>query len=288
MHYTVLVVGDNVNEKMNKFSHNDPEYQKFIPCTQEDLDAFSNTAYYEKAHKEVKEKYAQYVKDQNENSIVPISFLNFWAEYWDGATEYPGSEFYGHVTNPNAKWDWYEIGGRWSGFFDLKANATGLKGGQYFEENLKSVSNNADVIKLKDWDIEKIRKNAEREAANIYDKAHTISKGRTIPIWPKFDFSNMDNYAKQSKQADEFHKNEVIIELKQNNFSIDDIIYIDFNLSKKDFIKASNLKAGTTYALLIDGVWYDKNTTDNYEQLFWDKLGELIPETMLTIIDYHK
>lgn len=287
MHYTVLVVGDNVDHQMNKFSHDEPEYQQFVPYTQEDFDTFLKSKSYEKAQKEVNEQYAQYVKEQKEQNLTPTSLLNFWAEYWYGAEKYPGSEYYGHVKNPHAKYDWYEVGGRWSGFFSLKVNATGLKGGQYFEGNLKTVSGNADIVQLKDWDIEKLRETNKQEASILYQKAHTVINGRVVPLWPKFDFSNMDNYEKQSKQADEFHKNEVIVELKQNNFAIDDIIYVDFNLSAEEFIKEASLKAGTTYALLIDGVWYDKNSTENYEKLFWDKLNELSPETTLTIVDYH-
>lgn len=30
--------------------------------------------------------------------------------------------------NPNSKWDWYQLGGRWSGFFKLKAGKEGICG----------------------------------------------------------------------------------------------------------------------------------------------------------------
>lgn len=35
---------------------------------------------------------------------------------------------YGCYENPNAKWDWYSIGGRYSGLFKLKKNGAGKKG----------------------------------------------------------------------------------------------------------------------------------------------------------------
>jgi hypothetical protein len=31
-------------------------------------------------------------------------------------------------TNPNAKWDWYQVGGRWNGYFKLKDGTLGLLG----------------------------------------------------------------------------------------------------------------------------------------------------------------
>lgn len=46
-----------------------------------------------------------------------------WDEYM---TEYCGYEFneeqgaYGYWENPNRKWDWYQLGGRWNGYFQLK------------------------------------------------------------------------------------------------------------------------------------------------------------------------
>jgi hypothetical protein len=34
----------------------------------------------------------------------------------------------GHWYNPNAKWDWYSLGGRWSGSIKLKEGASGVVG----------------------------------------------------------------------------------------------------------------------------------------------------------------
>ncbi len=34
----------------------------------------------------------------------------------------------GHWTNPNSKWDWYSLGGRWSGMIKLRDGATGING----------------------------------------------------------------------------------------------------------------------------------------------------------------
>lgn len=33
---------------------------------------------------------------------------------------------YGYWKNPNSKWDWYQIGGRWRGFFPVKKNIFNL------------------------------------------------------------------------------------------------------------------------------------------------------------------
>jgi len=35
---------------------------------------------------------------------------------------------YGYMSNENAKWDWYELGGRWTGYFILKPGVSGIIG----------------------------------------------------------------------------------------------------------------------------------------------------------------
>lgn len=42
-----------------------------------------------------------------------------WAKGWCGHDGPKPNGRYGHTTNPNGHWDWYAIGGRWSGFFPL-------------------------------------------------------------------------------------------------------------------------------------------------------------------------
>lgn len=60
------------------------------------------------------------------------TFESFMTQ-WHGH-EHPDAQNgrYGYYENPNARWDWYQIGGRWSGFFKVKpvqllTNASSLK-----------------------------------------------------------------------------------------------------------------------------------------------------------------
>lgn len=52
------------------------------------------------------------------------TFAEF-ADSWCGAKEIPGKPgCYGRLTNANAKWDWWEVGGRWTGILKLKPGYT--------------------------------------------------------------------------------------------------------------------------------------------------------------------
>lgn len=43
-----------------------------------------------------------------------------FASDWHGYDWHSDREAYGYYTNQNAKWDWYSIGGRWTGMLHLK------------------------------------------------------------------------------------------------------------------------------------------------------------------------
>lgn len=74
------------------------------------------------------------------------------------------------VYNPQAKWDWYEVGGRWSGYFKLKDNApdTPVVGGHYSmtdEQREKLVEDRrTDVACVGEIDWEGMRKENLRKA----------------------------------------------------------------------------------------------------------------------------
>ncbi len=64
--------------------------------------------------------------------------------------------FYWSTYNPKSEWDWYQIGGRWSGFFELKEGAKSLNETEFSwtvgaaERNEINSSNKADSAYRKD------------------------------------------------------------------------------------------------------------------------------------------
>lgn len=66
------------------------------------------------------------VPDHLERVNVPFretySTFEAFAKDWCGHSGPQKNGRYGHYANPNGHWDWYEIGGRWSGFFPLTAH----------------------------------------------------------------------------------------------------------------------------------------------------------------------
>lgn len=102
-HFTCLVVGENPEDQLAPFTENvEPgdEYAVFKDCTQEIEDD------YIKRDEKLKAKYPD--------------FDTFAVEYGGYKKE---NGVYGYWHNPNRKWDWYVLGGRWQGLLKLKPTA---------------------------------------------------------------------------------------------------------------------------------------------------------------------
>ena len=78
--------------------------------------------------------------------------------------------------NPDSKWDWYDIGGRWQGLLILKGNKEGLRGSPSFGEKM---SEGYDGAFVSDIDFAAMKR---RDAAEIdpYEKAMEDAELRGI------------------------------------------------------------------------------------------------------------
>ena len=90
-------------------------------------------------------------------------------------------------TNPNSKWDWYQIGGRWSCYFKPKEGSdSGMPGEKSWGWQSDGVTDDyVDSILKQDIDIEGMRVNAMRKAHETWDKLDEILRGEPLPSWNK-------------------------------------------------------------------------------------------------------
>lgn len=111
-HFTVLVIGDDVDGQLERFDEN-TEVHPYSrgEVSQADKDCFME--HYREKHLRLGEStfdemYEEFGDNWNGGD---------WSKNDDGVWE----NF--STYNPNSKWDWYQIGGRWSNYFKLKPNA---------------------------------------------------------------------------------------------------------------------------------------------------------------------
>lgn len=89
------------------------------------------------------------------------SFKEFVADYYGVEERDSEKGRYGYWENPNKKWDWWQVGGRWRGFYPVKSGVEKVVGAPgVFDNESDGV---ADVVKIDQIDMDAVVAK-EREA----------------------------------------------------------------------------------------------------------------------------
>lgn len=180
---------------------------------------------------------------------------------------------YGYYVNPNTKWDWYVLGGRWSGFLKLKNNSNGVLGQPGIFNN-KQKAGYVDQARKGDVDFEGIKEDKGRAAAKAYDSFHSIVNGRVVP---KITLNSKEEY----------YNNSVIKDLHKSYYYFD---LESFLVPRDEYIQKQKDKAILTYAIIYEGKWYEKDekyNDDKWNQEFNKLVDSLPDDILLTIVDCH-
>ena len=148
-HFTVLVVGEDPEWQLAPFQENN-----MGDCPREYLE-FNETG------EEIRRAY--------EDESGGMSFEEY-AEYC-GYKKDPDTGKYGYWENPDAQWNWYELGGRWRNYFKLKKGTTYYKHGNAGLNNLPLQEGYADMAHKKDIDWEGMRAESYAKALELWEKA---------------------------------------------------------------------------------------------------------------------
>lgn len=117
--------------------------------------------------------------------------------------------------NPDAKWDWYVLGGRWQGSFLVKeqvkvlANSDGVSAGPVLGEDPafggyppEAQKGRADVAQKQDIDFDQMVTLAVLEAERNYDKFEKATEGLAVP--PPFEKMLRNNGAGSPDENPEY------------------------------------------------------------------------------------
>jgi len=182
-------------------------------------------------------------------------------------------------TNPNAKWDGYQIGGRWNGFF--------------LDHNGKE----RDQLRLHEVDIESTRAAAAKDAAEKFDAWAEMFEEHGRPLaWSIFltrHKNNPDTYPINEARND-YHQQPAIAAFKHWRCPVE-----MFGFDREAHVLRARAKALVTFAVVKDGKWYERgemgwwgvvhNESDQDEWIaqFNALLSDLPPDTLLTAVDCH-
>lgn len=270
------------------------------------------------------------VPEHLERVIVPFTekyktFEEFMKDYagYDERDDEKG--LYGHWSNPNAKWDWWVIGGRWGGAWPLKPGAKGALGEpSTFDVVMgdKRDHKRVDQARKGDIDFETMRQEARTKANDRYVEMCDALGFTILPFIQKSwkEFLADESFADMDARRDAFWKQEPLRTLRevQETRRADrekyekgkDSIAMDFgaaNLleemanagSQKAYADKAAREAFSTFAVLKDGEWYERGSmgwfgmasnekdSDQWQREFNKLIDGLPDDTLLTMVDCH-
>lgn len=284
-----MVIGPDPEAQLEPFSENIemPKY-KLDSVPAEDIERFM--AYYLKegkisAETTFDDAYAERGDDWNGNRWEKDE-NGEWAEY--------------STYNPNSKWDWYVLGGRWSGFLKIKQSelASAVVGETGFMCPPAKVGWADQATKGSIDFLSMVSETRDTALAN-YDQIKDLLGGEI----PKLDFTWKEILADTSidginaKRA-KYHEQPAVV--AQNNVKSD--IYFDiedFQCTREEYGQRAADSALCTFAVLRDGVWNEKGRMgwfgmahDLVDEHQWQrevvKMLEGLPDdTLISIYDCH-
>jgi hypothetical protein len=292
-----MVVGDNVEEQLRPFHEFectgvDDEYVQDIDVTEEIL------KYIEEAKAEGNPCDPQTVFEYHYGENSKYSYI----EFNDSAVGFRAIR----RTNPNAQWDWYQIGGRWSGFFRLKEDSKSCVMGKdslvYPSE--KGQGLRADSALKGDIDFDAMRKEAHERATEEFDKFESIAgpfstEGPLFRTWKEIFCPNGVYRGDRPVAEAEYDNQPIVKKVHESEHNHEYFFGIDqFSVGRERYVAEAVKTAYRTYALLYEGNWYAKGEMgwwgmsadgdiDAYNQLFHDIVDNLSDDTRLTLVDCH-
>ena len=179
---------------------------------------------------------------------------------WNGGGWDDDGNLY-YLSNPDAKWDWYQVGGRWTGTFKKKPGADGEVGEPSVFDN-KPKEGYADIVKVGDID---------------WDGMKADALARANELWAAYEEDQ------KKPEAERKHP------------------YLDFGIERDETKEHYLAKHGSfaTFAVLHDDEWIERGSmggwgavSDEQVPVAWDKsfrkiIDSLDTEDEVTVVDCH-
>lgn len=286
-HFTCMVIGFSAEEQLARFDENlrVPEYARGEVSEKAKLKMLS---YYMKEKEAIFDSFEQcyelFGEDWNDNQYRKDTD-GIWREY----TTY----------NPDSKWDWYQLGGRWSGMLHLKPGKKGVTGESGVFDNEPGI----DQAFKKDIDFESMYQHAREEATEHYRQVVEACGG----VIPKLDIPAPDRRNDLPADADykalwaEYHAQESVklFQGKVSNRPFGPELD-DYQCTEEEYVQNAENAAISTFAYVLNGEWHQRGQMGWFgcvsdmtmSQAEWNKhmremVDALPDDTLLSIYDCH-
>lgn len=203
-------------------------------------------------------------------------------------------------TNPNKKWDWWQVGGRWTGFFKLKDGTAGELGDRSMldtSEDTREAERLADIASKGDVDFAAMRDKAGAEAGIQWDACRAIVGDQTWEPWDAV-YVRLNSDSEAARNA--YWSQPSIVALKQAD-SMKYGFHLDDALSgpREAFVMAARNRAAIPFAIVHKGEWSERGAMgwwgmhrddvdfDTWSRLVSELFDSLPDDTLLTAVDCH-
>lgn len=280
-HFAVLVIGDNVEGQLAPYDENtevDP-YKKYVETSHDawprslavkdgvDPGDDEGVAAWAKAH---------WPDDEEERYEVDDIGLYSWSTY-----------------NPQSKWDWYKVGGRWTGHLILKHGRDGDLGSPGLMTP-HAKPGTADVARKGDVDFDAMKMEAAVEAGDRFDRyAALLAKHGPALAWDDVEAPTIEE-----RRAVYWAQPLVDALSKQNLLPWGGKGIGEYEVGREAYVAEAARQAPTTYAMVAEGAWkarnemgwfgMDRGEEDPRWLDFWWRMVDGLPDdALLTIVDCH-
>lgn len=208
-------------------------------------------------------------------------------------------------SNPNCKWDYYRLGGRWRGFFPIKHESiTTLSrariGGDGWDTPATKFGH-ADQCYKADVNFEVARDAAAAKAAASWAEWATCLSGCDRPAsWATFykRYSESNGQYSIEQARDDYNAQVPIARWKATSGGFGCPVD-DFGFDKEAYLKCCRNAALVTFAVVKDGQWYERGSMgwwgcvsgekglDEWSAQVQALYDDLPGDTVLTVVDCH-
>lgn len=192
-----------------------------------------------------------------------------------------------------SRWDWWSLGGRWRGML-LTKDGSGSHGEPGAFDNGSMRPGGVDACQMKNLDIEAMRNDAEKQAAERFDKFHAVLAGRTLrPFKAPEEGAGPDAWDEARKTH---WGQDGLKELSAAGFHFDLEEYL---VPREQFLATARAQALSTFAVVKDGKWYargemgwwgsvsDEKNKEQWVNEFAKLIDGLSPDAWVAVVDCH-
>lgn len=340
-HFTVLVVGEDIEHELAPYQENNMgtcprEFMEFTDQEdefQEEYETGTQTMIrsWTKLYSLYDERfqnpaYNPFSGEPGERYVYPPgsekvevafketypTFEKFCRDYHGHKKRDPDKGRYGYWENPQARWDWYQVGGRWAGHWRIKPEFQSEYADQvpnfshgWDAESIKAVSGQCrvDTALKKHIDFAAMRAEAEKGAGETWDKVHEVIKDLpSIVPWPEV---REIKFPSDIEAARKFYNAQPAIAAitqwnQKNDYPLGVFYEMELLMQPREvYVKDAGDCAAVTHAVLKNRQWAeqgnmgwwgcvrDEKDPQTWGAIFQKFIDSLADDDRLTVVDCH-